>query len=108
MTEAQWQEVKSNGNLGPFVHFKEIGDELKGQFIGKRGGTDLNGNPEDIYDFQTKDGPRSVSASNKDLRDKLPTLNMGWLVSIKLVERKKVKGRPQPMKVYTISQKPSP
>lgn len=108
MAEAQWQEVKSNSNLGPFVKLRNIGDELKGQLIGKRQGTDLNGNPEDIYDFQTKDGPRSLSANNKDLKDKLPTLNMGWLASIKLTERKKVKGRQQPMKIYEVQQKPSP
>jgi len=98
---SEWKEVPSSG-LAPFFKFKEIGDKLKGKIVARRQGTTPDGKPEDLYDIETTTGPVTLGANNKDLKDKLSQAQIPSLADIELVDKKKVKGRALPMKIYSV------
>jgi hypothetical protein len=95
-----WKPV--DGDLFPFFSFKAVGDKLNGKLIAKRQGTDIEGKPQDLYDFMTADGGRTVGASNKDLKTKLAKIEIGKLVSMEYTGTKKIPGKGKPMKLYVV------
>lgn len=100
MAEQSWQPVEGTPRH-PFFKFGAIGDKISGKIVGKRQVPGLEGKIQDVVDLETKDGAFTVGLT-ADLKEKVGKIPQGDLVLIEFVDKKKIPGKPSPMKVFTV------
>jgi len=69
--EIDWDQF-SEGST--YIKFDVIGTTVTGTVTGSRIGLDFNQNPCQVYDLDTKDGPRVLTCGQANLRSQLAEL----------------------------------
>lgn len=113
-------EDSVRGEFYPMVGLRTIGNYVKGQV--KQKGQTTNGNPVVTLSLIDLDGSTSVSESKgvykevdvnegdlvqvigsvKQLKEKLPQLEVGEIVTITHTENRKIPNRTTPMQIYKV------
>lgn len=98
--QGQWQPVPGGG--APFWKAKAVGDEISGKIVGKRSVPGLEpGKMQDVLDVMTPEGEVTL-AMTADLKRKVGGQPIGTLFKAKYIGTKKIKGKPSPMKEYSV------
>lgn len=95
---------------GEFVAFENIGDECVGKIVGIRTHDFGQGKgPVPVLDLERLETnePATIVVSTVDLTAKVAEVGpqVGDLLAVKLVELRKIQGRPQAMKIFAVKHK---